>query len=400
MANKEEADKKYPRYLVIGGVVLGLIAIFALLIFRLGNIMPGLSSGEHSFYSLKLGWHGIYNNPLNLPVYSLWSAVFKFLAPVSQFWLRFPAALTGGLTIIAFYILLLIWYGPRTAIFGSILFATSAWTLHVSRIADLNVEYLAAMTFFLLSTAILQKKLDGRYVYWLINLAWGLLLYVPGMVFFIGYNLFRQHKEVGFGMSKQTNFVSKILYVLSAVLWVPLIGRYLIRNPKNILNWLGLPRHFASPLHILKEFVAVFYHIFIHGPLLPSLWLDRLPILDIFSVITVLIGGYFYLKHLKATRTHLLAVSLAIGALLIALGGAVSLSVVMPIIYILVAAGLAYLLSQWLGIFPSNPIARSIGYILISLAVAISVIYNVRAYFVAWPHNNNSVSAFVYQPKR
>lgn len=400
MATKEKPAKKYSRYQITGGVVLGLIVICALLLFRLGNIMPGLTSGEHSFYSLKLGWHGLYSDPLNLPVYTLWSAVFKFLAPVSQFWLRFPAVITGGLTIIAFYVLLLIWYGSRTAILASILFATSAWTLHVSRIANLNVEYLAAMTFFLLSTAILQKKLNGRYVYWLINLAWGLLMYVPGMVFFIGYNLFRQHKEVSYGMSKQTNFTSKILYVLSAVLWIPLIGRYLIKNPNNIFNWLGLPHHFASPIHILKEFAAVFYHIFIHGPLMPNLWLDRLPILDIFTVITVLIGSYFYLKHPKATRTHLLAFSLVIGALLIAFGGLVSLSIVMPIIYVLVAAGIAYLLSQWLSIFPSNPIARSLGYILISLAVVVSVVYNIQSYFVAWPHNNRSVSTFVYQPKR
>ena len=174
--------------------------------------------------------------------------------------------------------------------------------------------------------------------------------------------------------SIQNDFKSKLAYVFSALIWMPLIGSYLFKSPKNVLNWLGLPQQFASPIHIVKEFGAVFYHIFIRGPLLPNLWLGRLPILDIFGVITALTGIYFYAIHIKATRTHLLFVSFLIGAILIALGGSVPLSIVIPIIYIFIAAGLAYLLTQWLSVFPKNPIARSVGYILISLAVAMSIV--------------------------
>ena len=219
------------------------------------------------------------------------------------------------------------------------------------------------------------------------------------MVFLIAYNVYRQRADVGYGMKIQDDFKSKLAYVFSALIWLPLIGRYLVRSPKNILNWLGLPQHFASPLHIVKEFGAVFYHIFIRRPLLPNLWLGRLPILDIFGVIAALTGIYFYAVHIKATRTHLLFVSFLIGAILIALEGPVSLSIVIPIIYIFIAAGLAYLLNQWLSVFPKNPIARSLGYILISLAIAMSVVYNLRSYFVAWPHNSASISVFDVKDK-
>ncbi len=400
MAPKKQVAKSSRVNLwVIISVIVGLAAIFFLLTYHLGSIMPGITSGESSFYGLKLGWHGLYQNPLNLPINVLYSIIFKFLSPVSMTLLRVPSAITGAATIIALYVLLHLWYGQRTAIFGSILFAASAWTLHVSRLADFNVEYLAAITFFFLSTAILQKKLNSRYVYWLINLAWSLLLYVPGMVFLIAYNVYRQRADVGYGMKIQDDFKSKLAYVFSALIWLPLIGRYLVRSPKNILNWLGLPQHFASPLHIVKEFGAVFYHIFIRGPLLPNLWLGRLPILDIFGVIAALTGIYFYAVHIKATRTHLLFVSFLIGAILIALEGPVSLSIVIPIIYIFIAAGLAYLLNQWLSVFPKNPIARSLGYILISLAIAMSVVYNLRSYFVAWPHNSASISVFDVKDK-
>ncbi|MEI9913890.1 MAG: hypothetical protein WDN66_02695 [Candidatus Saccharibacteria bacterium] len=380
-------------WLVIG-VVVGLAAVAFLMFYKLGSIMPGITVSEKAFYNAPLGWHGIYKDPLNLPMNILWSLVFKLMSPVGIFLLRAPAALTGGLTIIAFYALLQLWYGTRTAVFGSILFATSAWTLHVSRIADYNVEYLAAIVFFMLSTAILQKRYESKYTYWLINLAWSLLLYVPGMVILIAYNLYRQRKEVAFGMTKQTSLLAKSAYVVSGLIWIPLLLRFFIRAPKNVLLWLGLPSSYDSPLHIIKEFGSVFYHIFARGPLLPGLWLGRMPLLDIFGIITALVGIYFYITHIKATRTHLLFVSFIVGVVLIALGGAVTISFVIPIIYVFVAAGVAYLLSQWLSIFPENPVARSMGYILISLAVAASVIYNVRSYFVAWPHNTTSVSVF------
>ena len=395
---KSKSKQSKVNYWLVISAIIGLAAIAFLMIYRLGTIMPGISPSEQTFYSLKLGWHGIYADPLNLPMNVLWSAVFKFLAPAGMALLRAPAALVGGLTIVAFYALLHLWYGIRTAIFGTVLFATSAWTLHISRIADYNVEYLAAVVFFMLSTAILQKRYESRYVYWLINLVWGLLLYVPGMVFLIAYNLFRQRKEVTFGMKQQDNFISKVMYVLTGLIWIPLLLRDFIRIPKNILGWLGLPTHYPSVLHIVKEFAGVYYHIFVRGPLMSSLWLGRTPILDIFGIITVLVGVYFYLTHFRATRTHLLFVSLLIGTVLIALG-AVPLSIVMPIIYVFIAAGVAYLLSQWLNVFPENPVARSFGYILISLAVAASVVYNVRAYFIAWPHNNASVSSFDVKDK-
>ncbi len=394
MTDKKQPKQRKINWWAIILIVLALAAIVFLMIYRLGNLMPGITYNENTLYGMRLGWHGIYHNPLNLPMKLLWSIDFKLFAPIGHFLLRLPSAITGGLTIVAYYILLQLWFGTRSAIIGTILFATSAWTLHVSRLATIDIEYLAATTFFLLLAAILQKKIKTKYIYWLINIAWGLLLYVPGMVFLIVYNIFRQRREISFGFRTQNTIISKIIYLLSAIIWLPLLIINFIRSPHTITSWLAFPNHFANIFHIIKEFGAVFYHIFIYGPLLPSLWLGRLPILDIFGIIAALAGIYFYVTHIRATRTHLIFVSIILGSLLVALGGGVSISIVMPLIYILVTTGIAYLLSQWLSIFPENPIARSVGYTLIALAITASVIYNVRSYFIAWPHNQTSISVF------
>jgi hypothetical protein len=396
---KEKVEQSRSSYWLFVLAAIGFLALAFLMFFRLGNIMPGISPNEYSLYFLKLGYHGIYNNPLNLPMKVIWSDNFKYFTPLGQTMLRVPSAIVGILTVLAFFALLKIWHGLRSAVLGTILFTTSAWTLHVSRLATLNVEYLAAMTFFLLSTAVLQKGYQRKYIYWIINFLWGLLLYVPGMVFILAYNAYRQRKDIAEGYKMQDTKGSKIAYIVASLIWLPLLIKYLVSGSKHILYWFGFPSVYSSIGLIFKDFFSVFYHIFIFGPLLPDSWLGRAPILDIFSIIAALAGIYFYATHYKASRTHLLFISLAIGAVLIALGGPVGLSIVMPIIYVLIASGIAYILSQWLSVFPENPIARSLGYILISLAITASVVYNLRAYFVAWPNNSTSVSVFDVRPK-
>ena len=255
---KKAVEQPKVSYWLFLGAALGLIAVIFLMFFRLGSIMPGISPTEYTLYFTRLGWHGIYHNPLNLPMKVLWSDDFKYFAPVSQTMLRVPSALIGVVTVIAFFALLKIWHVTRTAVLGTILFATSAWTLHVSRLAVLNVEYLAGMTFFLLSTAILQKGYERKYIYWIINFLWGLMLYIPGMVFILAYNSYRQRKEITNGYKMQNTITSKIAYFVATIFWLPLLVKYLLSGSRNILYWFGFPAIYSSASHILKEFFAVF----------------------------------------------------------------------------------------------------------------------------------------------
>jgi hypothetical protein len=111
-----------------------------------------------------------------------------------------------------------------------------------------------------------------------------------------------------------------------------------------------------------------------------------------------LIGAYFYARHLKAPRSRLLASYLVIGWILVALGGPVSLSFMVPLMYVLAAMGIAYLMHEWLAVFPKNPLARVTGITLISLLICFAAFYNLRSYFVSWPHNNTTMTTFVYRP--
>jgi hypothetical protein len=356
--------------------------------------MHGLSSGEVSTKSSITGFNGIYHNPLNLPLNALRTLDFKYIHHTTNFWIRLPNAIIGGLTIIAFFALLKLWYSTRIAIAGGALFATSAWVLHVSRLASYNVDYLGGVTFFLLSTAILHKYSDKKYVHSLINLLWGLLIYVPGMVWLVAINAIRQHKQLRQGLKLQKTLPSVGAYILSVVIPLPLIIYYLVKSPKHILSWLGIPSHLVGIQALAKQFAAVFVHIFIRGPQYPDLWVGRQPMLDIFCLVTLVLGIIFYSSHVKATRSQLLFGSFLIGTILITINGGVDISFVVPIVFLFISAGIAYLLQQWLAVFPKNPIARSTGYLLVTIAVALSCLYGIRSYFVAWPNNPASQAVF------
>ena len=82
----------------------------------------------------------------------------------------------------------------------------------------------------------------------------------------------------------------------------------------------------------------------------------------------------------------MVAVALIVGSILVSLGGAVSISILMPFIYVLVAAGIGLLLDRWQKVFPRNVIAQAVGVGLVSLAVIAVSWYGLRHYFVAWPN--------------
>ena len=135
-------------------------------------------------------------------------------------------------------------------------------------------------------------------------------------------------------------------------------------------------------------------YVFWRGPLNSQLWLDRLPLLDVFAAAMLLLGIVFYAKHWLAPRTRLLFGFFLVASVFVALGAAVQMSTLVPILYLVLTGGIGYLLHEWLRVFPLNPLARSIGFGLIGLAIAVSCFYNFRSYFIAWPHNSATTATF------
>jgi hypothetical protein len=381
--------------LTVGSLLLA-IAVVWLLVYRLGSLSGGISSTELSTANSQLGWHGLYHQAFNLPLNVVRSAVFLIIGHHGQLLTRLPNVCFGLLTMLAFVCLIRMWHGSRTAVFGGALFITSAWVLHASRLASNDVLYLWAVPTLLLLQAALQRRPQSAWLNYGSLIIWGLMLYIPGLIWLLLINFYWQRQVFRDAWQYFGEWWQRLLYSLAGLIWLPLLIRQLFRAG-SWRAWLGLPQHFGSLSQLVKQFAGVPAHSFIRGPQYPQIWLGRAPILDIFALAVCLIGIYFYATHWQAARSRLLGIYALVGFILVGLGGPVGLSLLIPLLYIMTAAGIAYLLREWLQVFPFNPFGRAAGLTLLTFVLALSCLYNLRAYFVAWPHDAATKAAFHYR---
>ena len=371
----------------------GAVIIF-LMLYRLGSLTNGLSNAELGQQQFASSWHHIAHNPLNAPLSAVEWLLLTIFANHSATVTRLGSAVFGVLALVAFAYVLRRWYGIRTAFFGTILFGFSSWFLHISRLASPEVLYLWAVPTLLATHIAWERHIKKSTATFFAIVVFGILLYIPGMLWLVILSLGLQSHHLVNGWKQLKRIWQRIVLILLFLLILTPLAIALIQTPSLIQTWLGLPQVFNQPGEMPKRLVQSISFLVWRGPKQPELWLDRLPILDVFSILMAFLGVIFYIKHLLAPRTRLLVGIYIIGAFLYALGGSVGFSVLIPVVYLIIAAGVGYLLHEWFRVFPRNPLARSVGLGLMGLAIGFACLYNFRAYFVAWPHNTATTTVF------
>lgn len=368
--------------------------LLGLFLWHLGSLTDGVSAREISQNNLSSSLIEIARNPVNLPL-SIVQWVFG-LAPITWvFWLRLPSVIFALITIAIIGVILKRWYGPRTALFGLVLFAASAWMLHVGRLATADILFVWAPVVLLWSHLWLHDKPDSKYAFaaWLAVSA--TLLYIPGMVWLVLLNAVWQRQDVVEAI-KSTSVLSKSLTAaLGLLLIAPLLLGMFIGSAKIIaLSMLGLPQTVPTISQVGHNLLDAVLFIGVRGTAPDDVWLNHLALLNGFVLAMVFIGVVFYAQHLSILRSKLLLSMLGLSIILAAAGGKVSYGIMMPFLILIAAAGIAYMLRLWLTVFPRNQLARGFGVGLIATAVLLSGWYGLRHYFVAWPRHPETQAVF------
>lgn len=377
--------------------VLAGLSIFTIYIYHLGSLTGGASLTELQSVKNGLGTTGILHNPLYLPLQLLRSIVFVAFGTQSLFLDRLPNLIFGLLVVGIFAYLISLWHDAKTTIFASIIFALSPWVLHVSRLASFDVMYLLVVPALLLSHVLLHRYIKKPYVFVGALFTWSILLYIPGAVWLVLWNIYLQRSDIKSAWSNSLNLFQKTVAIFASLVWAPLVATMIIGHTR-IVEYLGLPNSYAAPLQELKHAASIPYHLFLVGPEYPSIWLGHSPILNIFCLVMCLLGIYYYVDHWSASRSRLLISLFLISIFIVAANGVVGLTLLIPFLYIFIAMGIAFLLKQWLTVFPLNPLARGLGIGILVFAVTLSSVYGLRSYFVAWPANSVTKSIFRYHP--
>lgn len=381
----------------------GLAFVIALLWFKLGSLTPGLSQEElalqRTVAARQIGLEEIVRHAVFLPYY-LGLYVMQYL-PHGYTAIRSISALTALAAVVGFYAVVKYWHSARVALMATALFATSSGLLFTGRYGTPQSMFL--LLFILFASWVWLSNRSARKSAWLAaTVLVCMALYVPGLIWFILPALFLQRRaisgafrRISIGYAFSTIAASFLLLApLALTIAWPLPGDTSIGNAKELL---GLPAGILPIGDMLRNAAELPLQLFFRSPNNPAQSLGRLPLLDIFTAAMAIIGAYAYGRARKLDRSKLLGLIFLLGIILVALGGGVTVALLLPFVYLVAAEGIRFMLHEWLTVFPRNPFARGTGIAILTLAVAFSVFYHLKLYYVAWPNASATKTTFQHR---
>lgn len=374
---------------------LGLLSVaLVLLTFRLGTLTPSLSQPEVESRTESRSVRTIVSNPLHIHQ-KTGQYLMQKAGQTHASAMRLPGVIVALTVVIAMYSLLKLWYTRRIAVLGSLLVVTSSWFLHVSRLATPGINYTLPFVFAIGGVWLMKKRpsLIGGV---LLAFVATTLIYVPGMIWLLIVGVLWQRHTIKHYLKRMPLPWKTALSLASLLCLLPLIWAF-TRHPNLILTWLGLPETMPSLPGYVRNFVDIPVRLFIRNEADPIYGLGRLPLLDAFTGAMTLLGLFASYFHLRLDRTKLVLGAAVIGSVLVAFGGPVSISILLPSVYILAAGGIALMMQQWLTVFPRNPFARWLGIVLVTTAVCMASFYQGSRYFIAWAKSPETRAVFVHQ---
>lgn len=374
---------------------IGLALVGGLLFFRLGTLVSPYSAQEAAAVSNSSSLQRIVRNPVNAP-HKLGQYVFQAAGQRGPFAMRAVSALFGILAVYLFFVVARLWFPPRMAVLGSLLFATSTWFLHTARMATPHILLIVGVLALIASGIGLRYNRNRSKALLVAAAVSAVSLYIPGLVWFVIVFFLSQIRIIAKELRRIPLSMIALAIPVAALVLAPL-ALAAMRQPVILNALAGLPESFGSWNEIGKNFLRVPMHLFVRGPVDPAIWLGRLPLLDIFSTAMFVLGLYLLYFQRRLDRTLLLIASAFIGSVLIALNYFVNLSILLPFIYIVIVSGFSLMMQQWFTVFPRNPFARNMGFFLLTASVLLAVAYNGSRYFIAWPQTPATKQSYTHR---
>jgi len=333
----------------------------------------------------------IANNPINAP-HKLGQLAIRNIGRDGAVAARIISAGFGLLSVYLFFSIARRWFTLRIAFFGTMLFATSSWVLQTIRNATPDVMLFGSLALVL--CGLWLRFGAKRSIAWIATgLVTAICLYIPGLVWFVVGFVVWQFPAITKELRRTPPISSVLSGLFFLLLLTPLFGA-IVRDISVLRALAGLPQFFIGWQAFAINLVDAPLQLFVRGPHNPALWLGRLALLDIFTTAMFVLGVYSLYLGRTLDRIKLLSGAFIIGVILVALNGPINITILLPFVYISVTSGLRFFLQRWFTVFPRNPLARSIGLVLIVAAIVVSAAYNTARYFVAWPAAPATQSAF------
>ncbi|MFO0920446.1 MAG: hypothetical protein U0451_02125 [Candidatus Saccharimonadales bacterium] len=376
-------------------VLLTVVMLVASLVLVLAepDKVPGGYSHEEVNYFAYVNKSGLLpDNPVNLPVFVVHKISLYINNQIST--LRTVNALLGICAVVLMFFVVKNWQTTRIAVMTCVLYITATWFLITTRNATPVVGLLFSVIIPLL---VIWNQITTKHKFALVitALVIGMLLYLPGMIWFFLAGLIWKAKSIYklLRYSPSWNVIAAI-----SVFIIILIPFALNITDMNFISSIsGINFSDFSIVAYTKNLAIFPVNLFLNSGFHNSSNLGGQAIFDVFVSVLIVAGTINIIKKWRKSRSRFILVTLLISYLLIGLGPNIPYAITLPFFILLISNGLSWLLQQWLTVFPRNPLAQNTGIALIVAAIAMSSIYNVYRFYVAWPHMNSTKTIYTIQ---
>lgn len=373
--------KKSP-VMFFGTIFIAVLSII-LLTYKLNSLHAGPNNFEVSSLERLSNIPGLLQNPIDFIYLIVAKILSLFLTDLTA--LRATSIIFALLTLLNLRFIVKYWYDTRIANIGVLLASTSFWFIALSRIGApliMPAFWLSALVALYAWSNYAKNK---NIVKILMITTASIALYSPSLFWWtiglISLLIFQ------YGLKPSIMNLKTPLIILPLLLIAPLI--YACVDTNVLKQLLGINSLISNPFEYIENIGNYILQITLKGSLEPALNLGRLPYLDIFQLLMLLIGIKTHFSHINRLKGRLTLVTplLFIAIISVFSVDQTKLAILTPIIFILMAAGVNEFINLWLKGFPRNPIGRALGLMLVAGLLGTSGYYNVQRYFIAWAQN-------------
>lgn len=374
---------RYP--LGYSALVLTLLAVMAI---ALLHAPGGLTAAEIN--NLAPTEQLLQGNPqaVNLPLHALQAISFLLLG-VSMVSIKLPSIVLAALSAIAIFFLLRRWFKPGIATLSLSLMIATGQFMYIAQHFSGGVLYIFWTSLILLCASLVMQRARSPLV-WKVALA------------------------VSVAFSLYTPYFWYINLGLCIVALIHPHTRHLLLAKKYRAGWLVAGSVFAfciaplallcvlQPAHLSQLFgwealqtptlegIKVLAWTYV-WPAPTIVYGQVLPALDISALALIVLGGLLSLQRWHTARSYMIGAWMILSLPILLFIPHMSVLITVPL-FILLAAGVESLLTQWYKLFPRNPYARGVGLLLLVALIGVMTISGVNRYVHSY-HDIPTVAA-------
>jgi 4-amino-4-deoxy-L-arabinose transferase-like glycosyltransferase len=371
-------------------LTFGLV-FFISVVWRLGDLLPGLSASEAAQKDQIKNLHNLGTNLIDAP-FRIVQHLFITLHPDKIVSMRLASVLFALVASLCFYHLVCGWFGKSIGLLGALIFISLPLFAVSGRQASPEIMLFSPLVLMYLYTKVLKSNNVGLWA--VLAFAVGLLLYTPGMVWWLIGAAALCYRKLSARLNEAASRVSVIVLGILCISIAPLVI-VAIKHPIFLKQLLLVPANLAGPAHLASRFIHMLGALFVKMPYTSPLVVGRTPVLNILLIALAIFGVY-------AMRTVARDKAIALGAAVIygliaatVTDDFIYLAYCVPALLIFVTAGLRYLYIEWRTIFPRNPVPKTFALVLITAVTLSQLYYSWHYTLSAWPHSTVAKSAYV-----